>query len=319
VAARDDQLSEDAVLGAALDDLGRAGTARGLALHGAVVQRLGDPPVERRWTLDARRDVQSVSKTVVALAVGLAEAEGALHREHPVDRYLPELAGPGTGGVTVDSLVRMTSGLTWRWTDPDADHPGDPARDVLGAPPITEPGTAFAYRGGNTYLACRVLAVATGSDVRDFLVPRLLGPLGIDNPQWHRCPLGHSLGATGLFLRTRELARIGALLLDGGRWAGHQVLPPQVVSALPADWVDAADHRPTGAAQPHPDSARYGRGVWACARDGAWRMDGIHGQLCIVLPRHRACVTVTAEHTGPTSDVLDAVWDHVVTALPADR
>ena len=64
-----------------------------------------------------------------------------------------------------------------------------------------------------------------------------------------------------------------------------------------------------------PDNLIYGLHVWLCARDGAWRMDGIYGQFGIVLPGHRACVSVTAHYLGPTTHILDSVWEHIVPAL----
>lgn len=302
----------------AVDRFGRTSAERGLAVHGLVVAQGGAAVVEERWDVDLRRDVFSASKTVTALAVGIAEAEGLLHRDDPVLRHLPQLAARAAEGVelvTLDSLLQMTSGLTWRWTDPDADHPGDPAVDVVATPPVAPPGSLFRYRGGNTYLLSRVVSACSGVDLRDFLVPRLFTPLGIANPQWHRCPLGHPLGATGLILRTGELARFGRLLLGSGQWQDRQLVPPDFVAALTSDPVDTDGHVATGATGPHPDNARYGRGVWLCARDGAWRLDGIHGQFSIVLPRHDACLTVTAGYAGPTTDILDALWSDVVPAL----
>jgi hypothetical protein len=51
------------------------------------------------------------------------------------------------------------------------------------------------------------------------------------------------------------------------------------------------------------------------ATDGAWRMDGIYGQFGIVLPGHHACVSVTTHYLGPTTHILDCVWEHIVPAL----
>ncbi|MBA2696883.1 MAG: hypothetical protein H0U62_13835 [Actinobacteria bacterium] len=76
--------------------------------------------------------------------------------------------------------------------------------------------------------------------------------------------------------------------------------------------IGTRGHVATGATDPHPDNAAYGRQVWRCARDGAWRMDGIYGQLSIMLPRHDACVTVTSHYRGPTTDILDAIWSEIV-------
>jgi hypothetical protein len=74
-----------------------------------------------------------------------------------------------------------------------------------------------------------------------------------------------------------------------------------------------ADTTHTGRAE--PDNRTYGLHVWLCARDGAWRMDGIDGQFGIVLPEHNACVSVTAHCLVPTTRILDCVWEHIVPAL----
>jgi hypothetical protein len=87
------------------------------------------------------------------------------------------------------------------------------------------------------------------------------------------------------------------------------------VASVTADSVPTGGHVATGAAAPHPDNARYGRHVWLCDRDAAWRMDGMYGQFSIVLPRQHACVTTTAHYRGPTTDILDAIWSAIVPAL----
>lgn len=84
---------------------------------------------------------------------------------------------------------------------------------------------------------------------------------------------------------------------------------------MTSDTIDTAGHVATGATRPHPDNAAYGRHVWLCSRDGAWRMDGVYGQFSIMLPRHHACVTVTSHYQGPATDILDAIWSEILPAL----
>ncbi|GAA2758899.1 serine hydrolase [Actinopolymorpha rutila] len=274
--------------------------------------------MERHWAADIRRDVFSVSKTFTSVAVGIASDEGLLEVDDPVLRHLPGLAsaaGDGVEAVTIRHLLTMTSGQGWRWPSEDADHPGDPAADFLSAVPVATPGTLFQYRGGSTYVLSRIIHACSGLDLRDYLVPRLFTPLGIANPQWHRCPLGYSLGAVGLFLRTAEIARLGQTLLNGGRYQGRQVVSAEYVASLSTDTVSTDGHLATGGARPHPQNATYGRHVWLCDRDGAWRMDGIYGQFCVVFPRHAACVTVTSHYQGETTDILDAIWSEIVPRL----
>ncbi len=289
-----------------------------LGVDGVHVHVRGRPPVEQHWLADIRRDVFSASKTFTSVAVGIAEDEGLLELDDRVLDHLGHLAptaAPGVEAVTIRQLLMMSSGIGYRWEDPDADHPGDAALDILAAPLGAEPGTTFAYRGANTYLLSRVIHACSGEDLRDFLLPRLFAPLGIGNPQWQRCPLGYSLGAVGLSLRTEEMARLGRTLLNQGRYAERQLVPTAYVAAMTSDTIATHGHVATGATRPHPDNAAYGRHVWLCARDGAWRMDGIYGQFSIVLPRHDACVTVTSHYRGATTDILDAVWREIVPAL----
>lgn len=296
----------------------RALAERSLGIDGVHVHVRGCPPIEQHSVADIRRDIFSASKTFTSAAVGIAQAEGLLDIDDAVLSHLAHVtSAPGAGieAITIRQLLTMTSGITYRWADADADHPGDAATDILSTPLSDTPGTTFAYRGASTYLLSRVIHACSGLDLRDFLLRRLFTPLGIRNPQWLRCPLGYSLGAVGLHLRTEEIARLGRTLLDGGRYGDQQLVPADYVTSMISDTVPTGGHIATGAVAPHPDNARYGRHVWLCARDDAWRMDGIYGQLSIVLPRHQACVTTTAHYRGPTTDILDAIWSQIVPAL----
>jgi CubicO group peptidase (beta-lactamase class C family) len=297
-------------LEAALDRFWAVANARELGIDTVQVVIDDGPAGERRRIDDIRRDVFSVSKTVTSLAVGMLEADGALSLDDPVLTHLPELsdtAAPGSEAITVGHLLRMTAGNGYRWADDDADHPGDPARDFMAAPLVAKPGSTYHYAGANTYVLGRVVQAISGRNLRDFLVPRLFDPLGIRNPQWLRCPLGYPLGAIGLQLRTSEITRIAQLLLHGGTHGRHRLVPGEYIARMTADTTD------TG--RPEPDNRTYGLHVWLCARDRAWRMDGIFGQFGIVLPEQRACVSVTAHYLGPTTDILDSVWEHIVPAL----
>jgi CubicO group peptidase (beta-lactamase class C family) len=297
-------------LAAALDRFWDAADARRLAIDSIQVVTDDGPHGERRRIDDIRRDVYSVSKTVTSLAIGMLESDGALTLDDPVLAHLPGLADTAAAGsekITVAHLLSMTAGNAYRWADDDADHPGDPARDFLATPLVAEPGSTYHYRGGNTYVLGRIVHSISGSDLRDFLVPRLFAPLGIRNPQWLRCPLAFPLGAIGLQLRTSEITRIAQLLLHEGTRGGQRLVPAAYIARMTSDTTD------TGRAE--PDNRTYGLHVWRCARDGPWRMDGIYGQFGIILPACRATVSVTAHYQGPTTQILDCVWEHIVPVL----
>ena len=105
--------------------------------------------------------------------------------------------GPGVDEVTMRHLLSMTSGIDFRWFGHEPILWPDLAAEMLSRPSA---GRRFQYSDASTYVAMRVLGAIVG-DVRDWLMPRLFDPLQIDNPQWHRCPLGWIIGGTGLKLR----------------------------------------------------------------------------------------------------------------------
>jgi CubicO group peptidase (beta-lactamase class C family) len=294
----------------ALERFRQVADERGFGLEALHVDRAGSPPVEMRWRADLRHDVYSVSKTFTSVAIGIAQGEGLLALDDPVLTHLPqfaETAAPGVEGMTIRHLLTMTAGNDYAWEAPDADCAGDAAQMFLAAPLVAEPGTRYRYAGTNSYVLGRIVHSCSGQDLRDFLVPRLFGPLGIANPQWHRCPLGFPIGAVGLFLRAREIGRLGRVLLDDGVWGGRQLVPADYVRLMRATRID------TGRAD--ADNRTYALHAWQCARDGAWRMDGIYGQFAVMLPAQDACISLTAHYEGPTTDILDALWEELVHAL----
>jgi CubicO group peptidase (beta-lactamase class C family) len=254
----------------------------GFRAHGLHVL-VGDDVAEHRWSADVRREVHSVAKGVCALAAGIAADEGLLSLDEPVAAWLPGVGpddlGDGVDRVTLRHLLSMTSGVDLPWTPTLMTDWPDLALEFVRRP---SRGRVFQYSNASTYTAMRVLATRVG-DVRAFLEPRLLGPLGLADVGWERCPAGFVTAGDGLALRTEELARLGRLLRDGGVWQGRQLVSAAAVEALHSGWVAAG----TG-----PGYRRYGLGGW----DGpgsAWRLHGALGQLVVLVDD--AVVTVTAD------------------------
>ncbi|MHA7986801.1 serine hydrolase domain-containing protein [Rathayibacter sp. CAU 1779] len=240
--------------------------------------RIGDHIASHRWRSDDRENLYSVSKGVCALATGMAVDAGLVSLDLRVPDALPELQlGDGVEHVTLRHLLTMSSGIDFLWFGHEPVPWPDLAAEMLSRP---TPGRRFQYSDVSTYVAMRMLATVVG-DVRDWLLPRLFDPLGIDNPQWHRCPLGYIIGGTGLELRTDELARIGDVLLDHGSWKGRSLVSPEWVGAMHASWVETGRPAPMD---------RYGIATWAGPGD-AWRLEGRYGQFVVV--HGDAVVTIT--------------------------
>jgi len=269
----------------------------GLTAYGVHVL-VGDEERQHRWRSDDRVNLYSVSKGVCALAAGMAVDEGILTLDSRAADLFPDAdLGEGVGQVTLEHLLSMSSGIDFRWF---ADEPvpwSDLAGEMLSRP-TRGPGRVFQYSDASTYVAMRMLGAAVG-DVRDWLLPRLFDPLGIHNPQWHRCPLGWIMAGSGLELRTEELARIGRVLRDRGSWLGQGLVSPDWVDRMHAAWVPADG---TDA------YAEYGLAAWR-GPGRCWRLDGRYGQFVILDEVSNACVTITAHEEKRTNRLAELAAD----------
>ena len=282
-----------------------------MGVYGVHLHREGRLPVERRFRSDDRVNLYSVAKTFTSVALGLAEAEGRLTLDDRLLDHLPELratAAAGVEDITLRHLVTMTSGTSHVWFADQRINSADLLVEFVAAPLAAPPGTCFAYTGSGPYAIGRVIARATGADLRSYLVPRLFAPLDLHNPAWHTCPRGFPFAESDLFLRTHELARFAQLLLQEGQWDGHQLLPAAYVQRMPVERVDTSN-----ITEGKRFTYGYGLGVWI-DRPEIYRMDGRYGQYALICPQTHAAITVTA-HTEQELDLLDAMHELIVERL----
>ncbi len=215
------------------------------------------------FTAEHPHDLRSISKSVTGLVAGIVHGRGQLDLQQPVLAHFPELADlatPERRQITVQHLLDMTVGWAWdEWTVPYTSPANsetqmalapDRNRHLLGLPMLHAPGSHWAYSGGATALLADILERRTGQGLKDLAQAALLHPLGIPPVTWRADRSGRTLAFSGLRLRPRELARIGRLLLDAGRWQGSAVVP--------ADWIAAT----LATRVPAVDGLTYGRQWW---------------------------------------------------------
>lgn len=268
-------------------------------------ERRGDSLGVRRFSAQELHDVRSVTKSVVSLLFGIAVHAGKIKDlDAPVLDYFPEYAdlrAPERLAIRLRHMLSMASGLDWdertapygdpRNSEKAMDLATDPYRYVLERPIKSPPGTAFNYSGGDVMVIAGVLERATGMTLQRYADQVLFKPLGIQQYEWLKLPSGRDIAASGLRLRPRDMAKIGALYLADGRADGQQIVPTTWVSQSLAPQVVVPERVPY---------AHYGYFWWL----GTLRVDqrdvpfsaavGWGGQRIVLAPSLGTMVVMTA-------------------------
>ena len=295
-------------------------------LHSIMVLQHGKVIEEARFAPDTAHFMMSVSKTFTATAVGFAISEGLLHLDDKITDLFPEEVPEGASDtlrrITIRHLLTMNSGHAKDPTNPIwHDSEGGWIRHFLSWPQPYEPGTCYCYNSLGTYMLSAAVQKVTGQKVVDYLEPRLWKPLGIEKPYWQDSPDGINCGGWGLFLKTEDMARMGLCLLQGGKFAGKQVIPAEWVSQMSARQVDSA---PAGLTSIQVEERGldkesnewiqgYGYQMWRC-RKGAFRADGAAGQYILVFPDKDAVIITTAQIDNMPEE-LHLIREHIEPAL----
>lgn len=230
-------------------------------------------------------DLASVTKSLTATLVGLAIAQGKIKSvQEPMLSFFKgrKFANPDPRKerITIEHLLTMSAGL-------DCAGRGEPAlwgmlsasdnvQYMLDRPVIAEPGSTYGYCSGGMHLLSAILTQATGLRAEAFAQKYLFGPLGIRSANWPQDPQGINHGFGNLHLLPRDLAKLGLLFLNQGKWDGQQIVP--------AEWLKAAtsSHIKTGGA----GTSDYGYG-WRVPPSGnavAFEASGRGGQQLSIVP-----------------------------------
>lgn len=292
--------------------------SRQLGLHSLIIVRHGRIIAEGWWAPFAPEEPHmlfSLSKSFTSTAIGLLQAEGKLSIDDPVVKFFPESLPPEPSAnlraMRVRDLLRMTTGQhqtdaeNIRIMGPVAE--GDPIKLFLATPVPHKPGTHWFYNSHATFMLSAIVQKVTGQTLRDYLVPRIFEPLGISAPEWDATPGGYSFGASGLHLRTEDIAKFGQLYLQRGEWQGRRLIP--------AAWIDEATAAQTANGS-NPDSdwdQGYGYQFWRCV-PGFYRADGAMGQYCIVMPQHDTVIAINAGTRDMTA-IMKVLWRRLLPEL----
>jgi CubicO group peptidase (beta-lactamase class C family) len=285
-----------------------------IEMHSLMVVRHGHVVAEGWWApYSAERPqlLYSLSKSFTSTAAAFAQAEGLLDLDDTVVSHFPEFAAditdPRNRSVRIRHVASMAAGHTREMlAEAIARDAEEPVRGFLLIPPDRDPGTVFAYSQPCTYALASIIQRNAGMPLTRYLRPRLLDPLGIGHVGWHTFSPGREQGFSGLHARTEDIAKLGLLYLQGGRWEGTQLIDGK--------WVaEATSKQISNPAEANPDWRQgYGFQFWM-SRHG-YRGDGAFGQFCVILPEQDTVIVTTA-YTLDMQAVLDAMWDRLLPGL----
>jgi CubicO group peptidase (beta-lactamase class C family) len=208
----------------------------------------------------------------------------------------------------------------------------DWVRHILGRRLATTPGSSFAYSSATSQLLSAIVADATGQSTLAFARARLFAPLGISSAKapepifvahpsqaalkayqrapvaWPTEPQGYHVGFGGLKLPSRDLAKLGYLYLNGGRWDGRQVIPAGYV---------AASTRPHTTPPPDGPGESYGYQWWVTSQAGhaSFLAHGKGGQLVQVVPDLDLVVVITTDAARQRGDADNLVGETIIPAV----
>ena len=299
---------------------------KSMDIHSVMIVRNGNV-IYSHWQSAGAENVphvlHSVSKTFTATAVGLAIADGKMAlTDKVVDFFpdkLPAQVSDNLKAMTVRDLLTMSCGHDVEPSFRGAQQ--DWVSAFLAHPVIHEPGKFYLYNSLGTYMLSAIVQKVTGEKVVDYLTPRLFNPLHISKPRWEESPQGINCGGWGLYLKTEDLAKMGQLLLQKGKWNGKQLIPAEWVAEMSKKQVESVnpgtrleDAAAKGMTVETSDWMQgYGYQMWRC-RPGCFRADGARGQYIIVVPDKNAVVAITSD-VGDLQGELNLVWECILPVL----
>lgn len=285
---------------------------------GAIVHEsyhLGTEPEDRRISW-------SVAKSVLSALTGILLADGSIDSiDDPVTKYAPGLAGSAYDGSTLRDVLQMSSGVRFDedylsfWSDINRmgrvlalGRSMDEFAERL-TRRDAEPGERMQYVSIDTHVVAMVLRGATEQSLADLMQEHIVAPMGFESdPYYITDGLGVAFALGGLNMTTRDYARFGQMIANGGIWQGVRIVPE--------NWVADSTR---SSAPTRPSQPGYGYQWWIPEGwgEGEFLAQGIYGQFIYVNRSLGVVIAVNAADRGFEEDGVQEENEAVLRSIAA--
>jgi len=262
----------------------------------------------------------SITKSIISALIGIAINKGFIK---DVDQKIVEIfpnkeiknLDDRKKSITVKHLLMMVSGLQandgWEknWVGLfDMQASDNWTQYTLNLPMEANPGERFEYYNCNSHLLSAIINKTTGMKTIDFANKYLFEPIGIKNVKWDTSPEGVNIGYVGLWLEPKEMAKIGLLYLNKGKWNGIQIIS--------SNWIEEST-------KPYHDSRLRGQKYgyqWWINPAGFYSANGMYGQFIDVVPDKNLVAVFTGNIDGAKQSYsFSLLKDYISTAIASSE
>lgn len=274
----------------------------GMMTCGEVIAEAYNPPYNCRY----RHVSFSMCKSVVSMAVGIAEHEGLLK----LDEKLVDIFKASNNvfmkkemkDITIENLLTMQTGICF--DEVSSVFAFDWCREYMSSAFCMEPGEGFSYNSLNTYMLAAIIVKRSGMPLMDYLKKKLFDYMEIKDITWDKCPMGIEKGGFGMKLSIIDMLKLGQLYLNYGTWTVNG----EEKQLIPKKWIEESTKVHVKLGRDVIDG--YGYQIW-CLKDGSILFNGVFGQN-VYINRDRNLViatTASAYDIFPDGKIVNCLCD----------
>ena len=283
-----------------------------ICMHGFLLLRKGQIAAEGYWapyTADSMHRMYSISKSFVALAIGLMIDEGKIKLDDPIVKFFEDKAHqnihPYIAETTIRDLLMMaTPHSHTTYTPQDKDW----AATFFNKQPTHPPGTIFHYNTAATVILNTIVERISGVPFLEYMRDKLLDPIGFSKDAWCiKTPEGTSWGGSGVICTLRDMAKLAYVCMNKGRWNGKQLISEEYITEATSKQIDNSIQGSQG----------YGYQIWREKYNG-FSFRGMGSQFALCFPDKEllfACISDTQGSETERPSIPDVFFDEIYSKI----